>query len=308
MKIYLDGARFYGDQISRIGEGFIELGHEITPYISDADLLYSNNPSPTRTQLVKDRNKGKLKPGAKLIFTVLDYPLHLEGFESFQEEIPLIKADLAAADAICSISEYTQRMVKEKYGFDSTVIYNPMKEVWKYFNKAEPQTRYKFLHVGRRHDFNKNFNLAAIAMMMLGKNESDLGLVGNEVSWGSYIGVLNDTHLANQYLAADYVFCLGKIEGISLTVVEAMAAGCIPIIHNELTTKEELLPKELFPEYELVQKTAGSIAEFIWRMESCPDHKNNLVVRLANHFQVNLKEKFDKVNVARRIIDIYSKL
>lgn len=306
MKIYLDGARFYGDQISRIGEGFIELGHEITPYISDADLIYSNNPSPTRTQLVKDRNEGKLKLGAKLIFTVLDYPLHLEGFESFQEEIPLIKADLAAADAICSISKYTQRMVKEKYGFDSTVVYNPQKPT----KELDSPRNYFGCIVGRKFDRNKNVAPVIQALQILGVQEEKVLMVGEEsIGWGNYCGVLTDEKLNEVYNSSVFCFSMGEIEGIGLSAIEAASVGCIPVINSKLTTREEFFQSGIFPEYLDCHADPISIAKFIARF--CQDHgmiREEFQQRLLAHYGGNLKWKFDKVNVAKRILEIYYNL
>lgn len=306
IKVYLDGANGVPCQLSELRKGFIELGCDVTEYVTCADLIYSNNPSPTRTQIVKDKKDGKLKPGAKLIFTVLDYPIHLENTESFQKEIPQIRADLAAADAVCSISEYTQRMVKEKYGFDSFVVYNPIKSPSNSVTFS-PEKTYKFLHCGRRYDSNKNFRLVAESMMMLGFGEKDLGLIGSEGGWGSYIGTVSDENLYKYYFGAEYVFSCGEIEGLSLTIPESMAAGCVPVVHNKLSTKEELLPRSVFPEYEQIDKTSNSIAGFIYYLEKNLNHKENLKQRLSSFYKNELEAKFNKKEVAKRIYNLYER-
>lgn len=311
MKIYTDGSKGQSCQLDRIEQGFIELGYEATDFISCADLIFSNNPSPTRTQIVKDRKEGKLKDGVKLIFNVLDVPMHLWETESFQNEVPQIKSDLAAADAVTSISEYTQRMVREKYGFESTVIYNPMKEIHNEFKGERIQQKaYPIIHVGRRYDENKNFKSVIQSLQMLGANPAHLGLVGSEcVGFGECLGVLNDTELNNQYFLSDFTFSLGTVEGISLTIPEAIAAKSIPIIHNRLTTREELLPSELFPEYnEINVDNPETIAKFILSFYQGDWKKEEFKERLYHHYLNNLKDKFDKVKVAERIIEVYRKL
>jgi glycosyltransferase involved in cell wall biosynthesis len=305
IKVYLDGAKHLQGQVNRIGEGFIELGHELTDFISDADLIYSNNPSPTRTQLVKDKADGKLKPGAKLIFTVLDYPLHLEGFQSFQQEIPLIKADLAAADAICSISEYTQRMVKEKYGFDSEVIYNPQKHTK---NLNSFPRRYLGCIVGRKTDPNKNVAAVISALQTMGISEDWILMVGEEnIGWGNYQGVINDENLNRVYNSCLLSFSCGIVEGLNLPAIEAASVGCIPVIHSQLTTREELFPSKFFPEYNTITNDPASIVDFIVKMLD-NGRAGKFIDLLTTHYKGNLEKKFDKVNVARRIVDIYSKL
>ncbi len=305
MKIFCDGARFYGDQISRIEQGFVELGHEITYYIGEADLIYSNNPSPTRTQIVKDKADGKLKINTKLIFTILDYPEHIAHTESFQKEIPQIKADLAAADATCSISEYTQRMVKEKYGFDSAVIYNPKKPT-ETLNSAR---NYFACIIGRKFDQNKFVTPVVHALQILGVPEEKVLMVGSEsVGWGNYQGVLTDDNLNKIYNSCLFSFSMGEVEGLNLVPIEAASAGCVPVINSKLTTREELFPSSLFPEYNEVQPEPVSIAKFIARMTQNNGVYEEFRDRLYSHYKNSLEDKFQGINVARRIIELYKTL
>jgi hypothetical protein len=305
IKVYLDGARFYGDQNSQIAKGFTEIGCEVTDFISEASLIYSNNPSPTRTQIVKDKKDGRLKPGAKLIFCVLDYPSHLEHTESFQKEIPQIKADLSAADAICSISEYTQRMVKEKYGFDSTVIYNPMKPIT---NLNTYPRKYFGCIVGRKTDPNKNVAAVIGALQLLKIPESSILMVGAEsIGYGSYVGVVSDENLNQIYNSCLFSFSMGEIEGINLPAVESAAAGCIPVINSRLTTREELFPSRFFPEYNNVHADPESIANFVLKM-SDNGRAGGFISLLSRHYQSSLKDKFSGRSVAEKILKVYHSL
>jgi glycosyltransferase involved in cell wall biosynthesis len=306
MKIFCDGSRFYGSQIESIEKGFIELGHEITSHIGEANLIYSNNPSPTRTQIVKDIKEGKTKRGAKFVTTILDFPEHLEHTESFQKEIPQIKADLSAADAVCSISEYTQKMVKLKYGFDSTVIYNPIKDVC-----LSPYIKRNVFAtiVGRKFDPNKFVKTAIQACQILGVPEEQVLMVGSEsVGWGNFQGVLSDENLNKVYNSAFFSFSLGEVEGINLPAIEAAACGCIPVINSKLTTRQELFPSSLFPEYDSVNADPVSIAKFIARFSQDNGAREDLTNRLTNHYNNNLKDKFSGRSVAQKILKIYENL
>jgi glycosyltransferase involved in cell wall biosynthesis len=220
-----------------------------------------------------------------------------------------LRDQLVAADAVCAISEYGQWQLKEYLGIESTVIYQPIKPA-AHRPDLTRKPFYRFAHVGRRQDANKRFNLGALALNTLGYTQNDLCLVGNEPGWGDYLGVLNDENLNIVYNSVDFVFCLGKIEGLSLTPLESAAAGAIPIICNDLTTREELFPTDLFPEYEDVHPTPRSIAAFISHFvnEESGDRMREMKLRLRSHFNLNLKEKVSPAGVARRIESVYNSI
>ncbi len=303
MKIATNGARHWGSQLPRIEDGFRTLGHEITPHVGEADLVYSNN---DHAGLVLDRHRGGVfKPGAKLIFTCLDVPEHL--FPHF--DLGVLRRQLLAADAVCTISQFGQWQVKQYLGLDSTVVYQPIKRVER---AARPGRDYlfRFAHVGRRTDSNKRFGLAAAALQILGYTGRDLALIGNEPGWGNYIGVLRDEDLNEIYNNVDFVFALGLVEGLSLTPLEAMACGVVPIVCRDMTTRAELLPPDLFPEYEAVQPDPASIARFIatYMNDESGLRLANLKGRLHDHYQRTWATRVSSVGVAQRILDVYATL
>ena len=302
MKVWLNGATHFAGQVPRIAAGFREIGWEVTEYITEADLVYSNN---SHEQVIKDKGNGTIKPGAKVILTCLDIPLHLlPGFD-----MKGLGDQLSAADAVCAISEYGQWQLDHYLGIKSHVIYQPVKPV-SYQPEISRKPFYRFAHIGRRTDPNKHFQLGPLALNLLGYTQNDLCLIGNEPGWGDYVGVLNDENLNIIYNSVDFVFCLGKIEGLSLTPIEAAAAGAIPIICNHLTTREELFPTDIFPEYEDVHPTPRSIATFIsyFVNEESGDRMREMKFRLRSHFNLNLKEKVSPAGVARRIEAVYKTL
>lgn len=295
MKINLHGATHWGSQLPRIEQGFIELGHQITPHSHEADLIYANNGP--YDQILVDKWTDKIR--GKIILTLLDVPLHLGvGFDYDKT-----RAQLAQADVVTVISEYVQWQAKEYLGLDSHVIYNPMKPVGR-DSMVEFASRKRFAHIGRRFDRNKNFNLGVAALQLLGYHRDDISLVGNETGWGDYCGVLSDDNLNRVYNSVDFVLTLGTVEGLSLPTVEAMACGAIPVVHNRMTTRRELLPPDIFPEYNAVDPTPDSVARFISRYTSDPAAMAEMKERLYTHYQTNWAHKLTGRAVAERIVEV----
>lgn len=297
MKIYTQGARFYGGQIDRIDQGFKALGHELTPYIDEADLAYVNN-GPYR-QIASDKFAGRIK--GKLILTVLDIPVHL--LPNFDMEG--LYAELQHADQICVISEYVQSQLKNYFRLDSKVIYNPIKPIFRDpIQRTSPLPL--FLHVGRRYDPNKRFNLGVQALKSLGVNYHQLALAGSEaVTWGETLGVLTDPLLNSAYNAVDFVMATSKVEGLNLPVCEAMAAGVIPVVCNDMTTREELLPSAIFPEYLNVDPVPESVALFIKGFIDDREKMKEFKDRLHRHYLKNWEKILTPEGVAQSILETY---
>lgn len=298
MKVACLGAQFFGGQVDRIEAGFRQLGHEIV-FPWEADLIYANDP-PHYKQVLADKAAGRIK--GKLIFTVLDLPFQNPGFD-FAE----LDGQLAQADAICTISSYTQWQVKSRIGYDSTVIYNPIKPVA--FDPAmRVECPYRFASIGRRSDPNKNMPVWVAALQLLGIPHTEVALVGNEGGWGDYLGVQSDANLNHLYNSVDFVLALGTVEGLNLPMIEAMACGVIPVCHKGLTTLDEFLPADLFPEYREVELTPPSVARFIARFRNNVPAKAEMQERLHRHFVANWETKTRGVNVAQAILNVYKTL
>lgn len=296
MKVATWGSRHFGGQVNRIDEGFVSLGHELTPHNHEADLIFSNDPAAFDQTLI-DRCNGGVR--AKVIFNVQDLPLHIPSFDYAK-----LKSQLVKADAVTTISEYVQWQVREYLGLDSHVIYQPMKPVRR-DPGAQLAERKRFAHIGRRFDRNKNFAIGVYALQMLGYQPSDIYLVGNETGWGDYCGVLSDENLNHVYNSVDFVLTLGTIEGLSLPTIEAMACGAIPVVHNGMTTRRELLPPDLFPEYNDMDPTPESVARFIARCANSPKEKMaELKDRLHTHYQTSWAHKLTGRAVAERIVEV----
>ncbi len=263
----------------RIEAGLRDFGHEITPHISEAELVYSNN---GHRQIAADKAAGNLRPGVKVVLTVLDLPLHIPDFDYTE-----LKTQLAAADVVCCISRYGQWQLENYLGIKAApIIYQPIKPV----RLLPPELRspaggYCFLSVGRRSDLNKRHMLAIAAVQLLGYMRRDVALVGNEPGWGDWFGVLSDANLSYLYNHTDFVLCTSKVEGLCLPVIEAMAAGAIPIVCNDMTTREELLPRKRFPEYDDVDPRPETVAKFIGRYANNDAARDELKARLHAHYK-----------------------
>lgn len=296
MKICTHGARFFGGQIDRIDDGFTEIGCELTPHDHEADIIFSND-SAAFDQILSDHRRENLR--GKIIFNVLDLPVHLGVTFDYKK----IKNQLLKADAVTSISEYTQKQVREYLGLNSHVIYNPIKPVHRDLSIQLPQ-RKAFAHIGRKSDPNKRHGLGARAVQLLGYQPNDVYLVGNETGWGDYCGVLSDENLNRVYNSVDFVLCTSKIEGLLLPALEAMSCGCIPVVCNDMTTRRELLPPDLFPEYNAVDPDVRSVAKFIARYASDSEAMAEMKERLYTHYQTNWAHKLTGRAVAERIVEV----
>lgn len=295
MNVNLHGAVHWGSQLPRIEQGFIELGHQITPYSHEADLIYANNGP--YDQILLDKCAGRIR--GKVILTLLDVPLHLGASFDYEKT----RAQLAQADAVTVISEYVQWQAKEYLGLDSHVIYNPVKPVYR-DPSAQLVNRKRFAHIGRKSDPNKRHALGVHAVQILGYQPSDVYLVGNEPGWGDYCGVLSDENLNRVYNSVDFVLCTSKVEGLLLPCLEAMSAGVIPVTCNDMTTRRELLPPDLFPEYSAVDPEPASVARFIAKYVNEPVAIAEMKDRLHTHYQTNWAHKLTGRAVAERIVEV----
>lgn len=292
-------ARGYTCQINRIEKGFEKLGHEITPHVHEADLTYVNNP--WFEQVIKDYQECSNK--SKLILNVLDIPEHL--FPRF--DLRKLTTQLSQASAVTTISEFVQSQVKGWVRLPSSVIYQPIMDV-----KKEEVVRtkpWRYLFIGRALDENKRTNIGLRALQIVGAANSEVVYVGTEFpGFGDNQAVINEDNLSKVYNSVDFVFCLGKIEGISLPIVEAMACGAIPIVINDLTTRQELLPSEVFPEYDQVAPYPLHVSDFIKKFLNNPEAMIEMKSRLYNFYLEKLQSKFSNEGVASAILKTYESL
>lgn len=305
MKIATFGARFFGGQISRIEEGFQELGHEIN--FECPDLIFSNDPGfYEEAYKLKEKN-----PKAKLVFNVLDLPPHyIDGSKYDISRYPhinnpnrdfnpeKIKSWLKKADIITCICEEVKWQIKNWCGFDSIVILNPIKDV--YYLNLPPQNKaknqrgipYKYLYVGRACDMNKRFNLVYQAITKLGDPADSLAIIGSEnPGWGDYYGVFEDEILNYFYNSVEYLMFPSAFKSIGLPALEAVVCQTIPIVTND-----DPVTKEFWSEIGVdVDKITESISNPHWNQKAKKFVKDNSGL---------YKQKFNKANIASNILNL----
>lgn len=303
MKIHTaQSSRFHADQISRIEAGFRALGHEVTPHVSEADLIYQNNP--WFDQVLADKAAGRFAPGAKLILDVQDIPHHVRDYP-----IARLKEQLLQADAVTSISATTARDLKAATGLDSHVISQPIMPITR---TGVRKHGYRALFVGRVWDGNKRSTLAARALAMLGFRAQDVVTVGMEAPpfGGDYWGVATEAALNDLYNSVDFVVATARFAGMELAVIEAMAAGVVPLCFNDLHTLDELLPPDLFPEYRAIDPDPEALAHFMAYLlnDESGQRMAELKERLHQHYLTAWNDRTSPTGVARAILQVYETL
>lgn len=290
-----NSSRFYASQVQRVEQGFVELGHTITPHAHEADLIYVNNPP--FAQAIKDRAEGHAK--GRIIGNVLDIPHHCADFNA-----DALAIELGQVDAITSISNTTAHDLVVACGQDSEVVYQPIMPVTRApLPRGDRLAR--FISCGRKWDGNKRFSLGVNALQLLGIPSTHLFLVGAEHGWGNYLGVLNEEGLDRVYNSVDFALVPTLYAGIELPIIEAMACGVIPVVCNDLWTRHEFLPPALFPEYDHVAPNAQSIARFIAQYLEDGDRMAAMKQRLHDHWLANWAEAFSPKGVAAAILRVY---
>lgn len=288
------GARFYLGQVDRIDQGFKELGG--TQIGNDYDFIYANDMGYHETAI----NYKQIYPNAKLILNIQDLAPHISNFP-----IDKLKIYLSKADAITTISETVRIDLKNKTGYDSSVIYQPIKNVFKI---DDYKYKYKAMFIGRVNDPNKRCGLGLVALQILGFDIKEVVTIGSESPYygGVYAGMVDDNILNLLYNSVDFVMFPSLHEGMGLPAIEAMAAGAIPIICKDLSTRNEFFNG--ISEYDEVKPDSVSISKFIAQFMQDNDKKQEFKDKLYNHYLINWKDKVSPAGVANNILDVYKKL
>ncbi len=127
---------------------------------------------------------------------------------------------------------------------------------------------------------------------------------------GKYYGVQSAQSLNEAYNSVNFVLCTSAVEGLCLPVLEAMAVGVVPVVCRDMTTRTELLPPDLFPEYEAVEPDPRSIAVFLsfYLNDESGLRLENLKGRLHDHYQRVWAERVSPAGVAKRVLSVYESL
>ena len=284
-------------QISDIRAGFSALGH--TPIIDYTDpdtsfVFVGNGPYDSYIDLVRSKQR-------KVIFNVLDCPTWVPEWPELKakwaEQLPL------AAKVTC-ISKTVQRDLAEFFGVKADVIYYPSKPVRFIGEKKYPQ--FKVAMIGRLRDPEKFVSTAVQALIQSGFNEREVAIIGPEpIGWGTPLGVLSDNALNDLYNSVDYVLMLDRGAGIGLPAIEAACVGAIPIVARHLATFDEFwVESPLGLQYQMIN-SVNSIATLLTSIERDSKWKANLKLDMLAYGNQFFYPKFDRKEVAKRIIGVY---
>lgn len=288
MNISCFGSRFFGGQIDRIENGLMELGCKITN--ENPDLIYSND-ADGYEQAIKQK---ELFPTSKLILNILDVPFWVSDFEKHRQKwLPLLKQ----ADLITCISQTVQKHIKFYYDLDSYVIFNPIKDIsnlnFKKYNN--------FLFVGRANDPGKRFNLVLDSINLINSVvKVNLIIAGSEnPGFGKYIGIIDDNQLNYLYNTSNFMIYPSKYDGLGLTPIEMIVSGGISLVCDDSETSNEF-----FPDFLKSAPNSNDIVNKIFDITQNYSKYQKDLFELSIYF----KEKFDKVQIAKNIIEVYNKL
>ena len=184
-----------------------------------------------------------------------EYLVHLEGAKSFSRLFwrayyaPVIwywRRQIRKVDLFLCNSQYTRNAIKERWGMDATVIYPPVD-----VDEIRPATKEELVATVGRFVREKNYEMVLevarlmpeVKFLIMGRRQDENYYRKIESSKPSNVELLTD-------LSSEELFSiLGKAkvylhtmigEHFGISVVEAMAAGCIPVVHNSGGVREAI--------------------------------------------------------------------
>ena len=287
IKISIFGADGYTCQMPRIKEAMQSLGHILSE--DSPEMIYSNDPTGyEKAMLLK-----KKFPNSFLIFNFLDVPWHMPNVDK-QTKL-LVEHFLAKSDAVTAISYKVKKDLAKFLDKKIEVIYNPIKDV---FYDESIKKNNTFLYVGRANDPVKRTNLLKQAFSKTVNDIIDIKICGSEdPGFGTYLNVVSDQELNKLYNSSKYLLLPSKAEGLGLTMIEAMICGSLPIACSDNETAKEFLPKDF-----ICEPNAQSILDKIEELNKEYDEKRKLALEYGKKYKI----KFDKINIAKKILDVFN--
>ena len=287
IKISIFGADGYTCQMPRIKEAMQSLGHILSE--DSPEMIYSNDP----TGYEKAMRLKKKFPSSFLIFNFLDVPWHMPNVDK-QTKL-LVEHFLAKSDAVTAISYKVKKDLAKFLDKKIEVIYNPIKDV---FYDESIKKNNTFLYVGRANDPVKRTNLLKQAFSKTVNGIIDIKICGSEdPGFGTYLNVVSDQELNKLYNSSKYLLLPSKAEGLGLTMIEAMICGSLPIACSDNETAKEFLPKDF-----ICEPNSQSILDKIEELNKEYDVKRKLALEYGKKYKI----QFDKMSIAKKILDIFN--
>ena len=287
IKVSILGSDGYTCQIPRIKDGVMALGHVLTK--DNPDIIFSNDPRGYDEALsIKEKY-----PSAYLILNFLDIPWHMPDIE--KQTMMLTQKYFMKADVVTAISFKVKKDLGKFYKKkEIQVIYNPIKDV--HYDEHIKKNN-MFLYVGRANDPVKRIKLVHDSLLNINDEIRKVKICGSEnPKFGNYLGVVKDEELNKLYNSSKYLCLPSKAEGIGLPMIEAMICGAIPITCNDNETAKEFSPIEF-----ICDPKAESITKKIIDLEKDYNAKRELALQFGKKYKI----QFDKINIAKNIINIF---
>jgi len=287
IKFIMFGADGFTCQMPRIREAMLNLGHVISE--ESPDLIYANDPSGyEKAYLLK-----KKFPNAFLILNFLDVPWH---FPNVEKQTKLL-ADhfLSKADSASVISYKVKNDLSKFLNKKIQVIYNPIKDIF-YNNKIKKNNN--FLYVGRANDPIKRISLVKESLSKIKNEINQVKICGSEnPGFGNYLGVVSDIDLNKLYNSSKFLLLPSKAEGLGLPMIEGMICGAIPITCSDNLTAKEFSPTEF-----ICEPKAESIISKIEKLDKEYENNRQTAIKIGEKYKI----QFDKINIAKNIINIFN--
>ncbi len=284
-------------QTNALREGFATLGHQHTFEVDNPDTAFvfvGNAPYSDYLDVARAKDK-------KVIFNVLDLCPHCS---EHTDIVACLKDQLPLASKVTTISQTVADELKAKCGVDAQVIYYPSKKVFP--TGVRKYSQFRVMMVGRLGDANKRAGAAVKALVRAGFNEDEVAVVGPEyLGYGTRMGVVSDETLNDLYNSVDYVMMLSRHEGIGLPAIEAALCGAIPILASDLSTLGEFwIESPLGLHYQLMS-SPDKIASLIREIEANHEWKAQIKQDILAYATLKFKPRFDRVAVAKRLLDVF---
>lgn len=284
-------------QTNAVRAGLESFGHTCVAWDDpDAAFVFVGNP-PFAQYLEAAKSR-------RFIFNVLDLAPHCP---EHQDIVSALTVQLPAAARATTISESVAAQIAAQCNVSAEVIYYPMKPV--VCDRANKYPQFKAAMVGRTSDPNKRCHAAVLSLVKAGYHESEVAIVGPEYpGWGARCGIVSDSALNDIYNSVDYVMMLSKEEGLGLPAAEAACAGAIPIVMPDLSTYNDFWAASPMGLFYQTFTSIDAISRFIIHMDNNPEEKETMKAAMLQYGNIYLRPKFDKVEVARRILNVYHSL
>ncbi len=208
-----------------------------------------------------------------------DYFSHLEtnGFPNLWELYysparAFYHSRVSHIDRLLAVSDYTREFVKEKWGRDSTTLYppcpvdlysglrdQPKENLVITVGRIGPEKRMEvFLNIARRMP---RLNFAIIGSLSPDKKSYSDMLKKTAPSNVSF--VLAPLRKVKDILGKAKVYVHSALnEHFGITIVEAMAAGCVPVVHNSGGARE-IVTNSVGSKWDTVDEASKQIANLL---------------------------------------------